>query len=340
LGGEESVRKLVVLCVALAALAVAASAHASEFAPADAPGPVLSVPKAELRAAVTCEPGIGDARRQPVLLVPGTTLTPDVEYSWNWEPALRQLGIPFCTVELPTAAMGDIQVAAEYVVYAVRLMHQLSGRRVDVLGHSQGGMIGRWALRFWPGLRARVDDLIGLAPSNHGTLDAVGVCAAACPPAFWQQRSDSRFTAALNSQRETFKPVDYTVIYTHLDEVVVPNTDATGSSALHGGGAEIANIALQDVCPADTSEHLAIGTYDNVAYELAVDALTHPGPADPARIAASACETALMPGVDPSTFPTDYANEGAFVATTIASSEEVSAEPALACYVTASCAKR
>jgi pimeloyl-ACP methyl ester carboxylesterase len=337
LGGEESVRKLVVLCVALAVLAVAATAHAAEFAPANAPGPVLSVAKGDLRAAVSCEPGVGEAKRQPVLLVPGTTLTPDVEYSWNWEPALRQLGIPFCTVELPAAAMGDIQVAAQYVIYAVRLMHQLSGRRVDVIGHSQGGMIGRWALRFWPGLRDRVDDLIGLAPSNHGTLDAVGVCAAACPPAFWQQRSDSRFTAALNSQRETFKPVDYTVIYTHLDEVVIPNSDDSGSSALHGGGAEIANVALQDVCPADTSEHLAIGTYDDVAYELAVDALTHPGPADPARIPASACETPLMPGVDPSTFATDYANEGAFIATAVASSPEVSSEPPLACYATATC---
>ena len=326
-----------VVGAALAMLAAAAPARAKEFAPANARGPLLSVPRDDLRAALSCEAGVKDARRQPVLLVPGTTLTPDVEYSWSWEPALRRLAIPFCAIELPDAAMGDIQVAAEYVVYAIRQMHQVSGRRVDVLGHSQGGMIGRWALRFWPGLRTRVDDLIGLAPSNHGTLDAVGVCAAACPAAFWQQRSDSHFTAALNSQRETFKPVDYTVVYTHLDEVVVPNSDASGSSALHGAGAAITNVALQDICPADASEHLAIGTYDDVAYELAVDALTHPGSADPARIPAAACETALMPGVDSSTFATDYANEGAFIAATIASSPTVSEEPPLACYVTASC---
>jgi pimeloyl-ACP methyl ester carboxylesterase len=269
--------------------------------------------------------------------VPGTTLTPDVEYSWNWEPALRQRSIPFCTIELPAAAMGDIQVAAEYVVFAVRQMHQRSGRRVDVLGHSQGGMIGRWALRFWPGLRERVDDLVGLAPSNHGTVDAIGACATSCAPAFWQQRSDARFIAALNSRRETFKPVDYTVVYTQRDEVVVPNSDETGSSSLHGGRGETTNVALQQICPADASEHLAIGTYDDVAYELAVDALTHPGPADPARIPASACNTPLMPGVDPSTFATDYANEGTFLATTIATSPTVSEEPPLACYVTATC---
>ena len=45
----------------------------------------------------------------------------------------------------------------------------------------------------------------------------------------------------------------------------------------------ITNIATQAVCPGDAYEHLTIGTIDPVAYALAVDALTHPGPADPAR---------------------------------------------------------
>lgn len=43
-------------------------------------------------------------------------------------------------------------------------------------------MVPRWALRFWPDTRAMVDDVIGLDPSHHGTLDAYGVCAVAgCP---------------------------------------------------------------------------------------------------------------------------------------------------------------
>ncbi len=32
--------------------------------------------------------------------------------------------------------------------------------------HSQGGMIGRWATRFWPDTRQMVDDIVGLAPST------------------------------------------------------------------------------------------------------------------------------------------------------------------------------
>jgi triacylglycerol esterase/lipase EstA (alpha/beta hydrolase family) len=321
-------------------VALPASAAASAYAPPDESGPQLSAPRAQLRAAVDCTADVSAADRRPVLLVPGTTLTPEVEYAWSWKPALEQLGFPYCTVELPEVAMGDIQAAAEYVVFAIRKMHRLSGRRVDVIGHSQGGMIGRWALRFWPGLRSRVGDLVGLAPSNHGTLDAIGACAFPCAPAFWQQRSDSRFIEALNSFAETFAGVDYTVVYTKLDEVVTPNLDDSGSSALRTGDGRIANVALQDVCPSDTSEHLATGTYDNVAYELAIDAITHRGPADPARIAPSACHVPLMPGVDPASFAIDFAAEGAFIARTIAATPTTSSEPPLACYVTASCPER
>src|SRR3954471_8677246 len=136
--------------------------------------------------------------------------------------------------------MGDIQVSAEYVVFALRRMREQAGRRVSIIGFSQGGMIGRWALRWWPDTRADVEDLVGLAPSNHGTASARTVCQSSCPAAYWQQRDDSRFTAALNAGQETFAGIDYTVAFTHADEVVTPNADAaTGSSALRTGGGRI-----------------------------------------------------------------------------------------------------
>jgi putative serine esterase DUF676 len=50
-------------------------------------------------------------------------------------------------VTLPGTGMGDIQVAGEYVVYAIRTMHAAYGGRIDIVGHSQGGMVPRWALR-------------------------------------------------------------------------------------------------------------------------------------------------------------------------------------------------
>jgi triacylglycerol esterase/lipase EstA (alpha/beta hydrolase family) len=324
--------------LAVVAIVALASANASAaYAPPNRPGPALTVPTQALAAALRCSSGLANAKRSPVLLVPGTTLNPQVEFSWNWERALSKLGWPHCSVTLPNDAMSDIQVAGQYLVQSIRTMHARSGRKVDVVGHSQGGMVPRWALRFWPDTRRMVDDVVGLSPSNHGTVDANAVCSLGCAPAFWQQRRGSNFLKGLNSYQETFPGISYSNVYTRTDEVVVPNLGPAASSSLQGGGGQIANVAIQDVCPLDVNEHLGIGTYDNPAYELAVDALTHRGPANPSRISAAACGHPFMPGVNPLTFPTDYANELAFIAKVIATYPRVSREPPLACYVTASC---
>jgi pimeloyl-ACP methyl ester carboxylesterase len=67
---------------------------------------------------------------------------------------------------------GSAPRAGEYVVPALRTLSRQAGQRVDVVGWSQGGMVGRWALRFRPDTRARVENLIGLSPSDHGTAVA------------------------------------------------------------------------------------------------------------------------------------------------------------------------
>ena len=274
-------RTLRAALVAAAVLALVPAAASAAYAPPSRPGPALSVPAAKLAASLSCVGTLRGASHAPVLLVPGTSLNPATDYGYGWEPALRKLGWPYCAVTLPGNAMGDIQIAGEYVVNAIRTMHAAYEGRIDIVGHSQGGMVPRWALRFWPDTRAMVDDLVGLSPSNHGTLDAIPVCAASCAPAFWQQRSNAAFIAALNSAQETFPGISYTDIYTNTDEVVVPNFGPAASSSLSGGGGAIANIAIQSVCPADVTEHLGVGIYDNTAYQLALDALTHPGPGRP-----------------------------------------------------------
>jgi triacylglycerol esterase/lipase EstA (alpha/beta hydrolase family) len=323
--------------VAVAVLILAPASAVAAYAPPNRPGPALSVPASKLAAALNCTGALRGASHEPVLLVPGTSLNPTTDYGYGWEPALRKLGWPYCAVTLPGNAMGDIQTAGEYVVYAIRAMHAVYGGRIDIVGHSQGGMVPRWALRFWPDTRPMVDDLVGLSPSNHGTLDAIPACAQSCAPAFWQQRSDAAFIAALNSAQETFPGISYTDIYTNTDEVVVPNFGPAASSSLTGGGGAITNVAIQTVCPADVTEHLGIGIYDNTAYQLALDALSHPGPANPARVAATTCLSPLMPGIDPSTFSADYAQTLASVASTVATAPRTTSEPPLACYVTATC---
>ena len=320
-----------------------ASTAAAEYAPLNHRGPKLSVARSKLRAALRCTPSVKTDAREPILLVPGTTLTPEENFSWNYERALDALALPYCTVELPEKAMADIQVAGEYVVYALRRMSHFEGRgkarKVQIIGYSQGGMVPRWALRFWPDTRKLVDDDIGLDASNHGTITAESSCQnEGCAPAVWQQRNNSAFIAALNSYAETFPGVSYTEIYTQEDEVVVPNTNEEGSSSVHTGGGTIANIAVQEVCPGHKADHLSMGSFDPVGYALALDAATNAGPAEKARIAVTVCAEAFQPGVNPETFATDDAKYNQEIAETFADpSYHVASEPPLKCYVTASC---
>ena len=314
--------------VPAAPTAVVEPPHSAQM---DSPGPPLSVPADLLEQSLACSPNLETAGRKPVLFIHGTLADPTVQFSWNYQRAFDANHRPYCLLTMPNRATSDIQVSAEYVVYAIRTMHQHSGHQVDIIGHSQGGMIGRWATRFWPDTRPMVDDIVGLAPSNHGINPAF--CQLACQPSLWQQSIGSQFLTALNASQETFTGISYTVIYTHLDERVTPNLDDNGLSALHTGPGQIRNVATQDICATNTADHLTLGTYDPVGYALAINAIDHFGPADPARIDRSVCTQLLQPGVDPVTFPVIFAAAAISVAAIYATYPRTLAEPPLMPYV-------
>jgi predicted esterase len=331
----RTVRRALLSGVLLAVLCAPATAGAADYAPVDRPGPALTVPQADLNASLECSPGVDHASRAPVLLLHGTGSNPKDNWSWTYEPAFDKIGVPWCALTSPDHANGDIQVNGEYVVNAIRTMYARAGRKIAVVGHSQGGMVPRWALRFWPDTRGMIDDVIGFAATNHGTTQAKLTCNPTCSASTWQQRDDSNFIKALNSFQESFPGISYTEIYTHTDEIVTPNNDSNGSSSIHGGGGQITNVATQDICPLDLNEHLAIGTVDPVAYALAIDALDHTGPADPSRISPLTCLQALQPGVDPVTFPINAAQ--ALINLETSPETKIPAEPELRCYTLASC---
>jgi triacylglycerol esterase/lipase EstA (alpha/beta hydrolase family) len=310
--------------------------EALTHAPVDRPGSELSVPMAQLAQSLTCTGDLAGADRAPVLLVPATWVNPREHYGWNYMRAFDALGWPYCAVTTPKNAMEDMQISAEYVVYAIRSVYQRAGRPLAVVGGSQGGMLPRWALRFWPDVRPLVEEHVGLAPPNHGGQAVPAFCTPNCAPALWQLIYGSSFMHALNSGQETFPGISYTEIYSHQDQIVIPASDDTGSSSLHGGGGRITNVALQDVCPAHLAEHAKAITYDAVGYALAIDALTHDGPADPARIDRRVCDEEFHPGVEPANFPTNYANVLAIALYRQATAERVDREPMLRPYVTGS----
>lgn len=315
---------------ALLSLAVLPATASAQYAPPDRPGPKLSVPTSKLDSRLGCSAQpLDSGDKGPVLLLQGTGATAKDNWSWTYEPALTKRGIPWCHMDLPDHATSDIQVAGEHVVHAIRTMHEAAGRKVSIIGHSQGGMVGRWALRFWPDTRALVDDVIGFAPSNHGTTAARDCAKGGCSAASTQQSDQSNFMRALNSAAETWEGVSYTNVVTRLDETVQPFT----SGFLTTGAGRITNVIAQDVCPTSVSEHLLIGLIDPTAHALALDALTHDGPADPARVAPTTCALPFHEGIDPTTVAQDGA--AALESYQGYEAKTVAKEPELACYTTA-----
>ena len=323
---------------------------ATTYAPLDQPGPALTPTPAELEASLTCTDSVDDATTDVVLLSPGTATTSTESFGWNWEPALDQLDIPWCAMDLPGQALGPIDVAAQYIVHAIRTVSARSGRKVDILGWSQGGMSVRWSLRFWPDTRVLVDEVIGFAPSNHGSDRATtSDCQQlGCRPAVYQQAADSEFIQALNSRTETFAGISYTNIYSRFDELATPATDADHcTSCLTTGEGDIANIQTQELCPLDVSDHVMIGI-SPATYALVVDALTHDGPAVLSRTSTAGCTSLLMPGVtDPASANAVVPSLQAAVGTLaiapgplpnpVVSEPVVYTEPTVPCYAYATC---
>ncbi|MDQ1660385.1 MAG: triacylglycerol lipase [Blastococcus sp.] len=261
------------------------------MAPAEAASaPAFTVSKAALAAATHCDHGAAAGRRT-VLLVHGTGATDSEAWSWNYEKALPAAGFGVCTVTLPQRALGDFSVSAQYAAYAARQAYRISGRDIAILGHSQGGLLAVWIAKFWPDVARHATDVIGLAANVRGTQLANTLCAAgSCSPIAWQMRRGSLVTnAATNAPLPT--TTSFTSIGSRTDEVVFPQPDV---SSFPGARA----ILVQDVCPGRAADHGSLLS-DAVAYQLVLDALTHAGPARPARINRATCLQATMPGVDP-----------------------------------------
>ena len=66
-------------------------------------------------------------------------------------------------------AVGPIRdSAAELGGFVDQVLAATGASEVDIVGHSQGGMMPRWYLKFLGGAD-EVHTLIGISPSNHGT---------------------------------------------------------------------------------------------------------------------------------------------------------------------------
>lgn len=222
--------------------------------------------------------------KPPVLLVHGTFTAGFEQYDWTYIPLLVDRGYDVCTITYPDRGFGDMQISAEYVVYALRRIHAESHRKVAMIGHSQGASMPRWALKWWPSARAAVSDFVLQAGPNHGTSNAPVVPllpgVTGLPEALYQFPPTSLFTTAVNKGDETPGDIDYTNLYTQFDELVQPVTPVpTAALDWQANNPKVSNILLQDLCPGRFVDHVSIGLTDRLSFELALDAIANPGPA-------------------------------------------------------------
>lgn len=325
--GPSAILVAVLAAAASGAVAAPASAAGSvSDARAAAPGPPLTAPPSATHAVLACS-GPRAPKRRPVLLVHGTGANARIAWSVGLRKLLRAQGRTVCTVELPESALGELQRAAEYVVASVRTVSRRYGRHVDVIGHSQGGMLPRWALKWWPDVRSEVGDVIGLSPSNHGSPVGTPLCATPCRPAVREQEPGSSFLTALNRGDDTPGRVSYTTIGSTTD------TTVPSQSAAVRGDHDDANVTVQDVCPGRQVAHTEM-LYDAVAIALVKDALNHPGPARPSRIPRSLCHRTLAKGLDANQVETEQRDGDAYFAREFGQGSTVAADPPLRGYTT------
>jgi triacylglycerol esterase/lipase EstA (alpha/beta hydrolase family) len=185
----------------------------------------------------------------------------------------------YCVFALDYGFYGTNPVeesAQELSGFVDKVLAATGADKVSIVGHSQGGMMPRYYIKFLGGAD-KVDDLIAFAPDNHGTtwrglLTLVpGFTCQACI----EQMAGTPFFTTLNAGDESPGDVSYTNIVSKSDTVVVPYTSGYLAPA-----SNVTNIRIQDYCPSNTTQHIYV-PMDPAYIRIAVDALSHAGPASP-----------------------------------------------------------
>ena len=190
-------------------------------------------------------------------------------------------------------ATKDIALTAGDLADYVDAVLQATGTsQVDMVGHSQGGLLARQYLKFNGGAE-KVGRLVTLGATNHGTTlnglgtadRTIGDLGLDLDPALdyvigeagIQQVYDSPLLTELNADGDTVPGVNYTAIGSRYDTTTTPY-ESTFLTA--GPGATVENIVLQDGCERDMSGHDM--TYSPRVIDLVRNALS-PGSVEQVR---------------------------------------------------------
>ena len=165
--------------------------------------------------------GAQSAPPEPIVFVHGWSSSPS---TWNTMrnrfvasgfPANRLFAFGYDT------GQSNKTSAAQLNAYLDQVRAQTGSPVVDLVSHSQGGLVSRWCMKA-AGCNGKVDDWVSLAGANHGTLVSLCFWSAGCREMFY----NSDFVKALNATDETPGSATYTAFWSGTDAVILPNASA------------------------------------------------------------------------------------------------------------------
>lgn len=188
--------------------------------------------------------------RDPVIVVAGTFAdqpAANIFYA-PLAACLRADGYRPYIFGLPTSGTEGIGRTAQALnAFADQVRAQTGAARVDLIGHSQGGLVARHYVKYLGG-SGEVDALISLGAPHHGTaianlarLFGLGNCIGivSCQ----QMARGSTYLSNLNAGDDTIGIARHTNIISNNDGIVLPVT--TGWLADDGNNA---NVRVQSPC--------------------------------------------------------------------------------------------
>ncbi len=133
-------------------------------------------------------------------------------------------------INLKTYTWSIEKMAREVKKQVESVIKNTRHKKVDIIGHSLGGLVGRYYVQNLGGYK-NVENLISLAAPNWGTELAIfGI-----GPSAKQMRPDAEFIDRINTDIDNLRKVHYFSIWSPFDALIIPPTNAI----LRGAGKNI-----------------------------------------------------------------------------------------------------
>jgi pimeloyl-ACP methyl ester carboxylesterase len=187
----------------------------------------------------------------PVIIVAGTGAPASF-----YEPLASRLeagGYRVWIYVIPSSTSPFERSSVGVADFVDQVLVETGSAKVDMIGHSQGVILMRYAARFL-GIGPRIDTMVTLSGGIYGSDLAssfAGVDNCLGLVICQEAATGSAFVQQLNTPTDTIPGVHHVNITTTHEEIATPYT----TNLMRGPG-DVTNVVVQDQCPADPVEHI------------------------------------------------------------------------------------